>query len=120
MPAPPRKARARAKRTSKKPSQLLNLGERSSEWLRAVGIPDADTLRAVGAVEAYRRLKAAFPRQVSWVALYAIHGALTNTHWNDFPPEVKAQMRDEVTAGDGSEYLRHGNINPGARDKRKE
>jgi DNA transformation protein len=77
-------------------TRLLNLGERSSEWLRAVGIADAATLRAVGAVEAFRRVKAAFPRHASWLLLYALHGALTNTHWNAFPPEVKAQMREEV------------------------
>ncbi|MFP2924332.1 TfoX/Sxy family protein [Pyxidicoccus sp. 3LG] len=81
------------------PELLLNLGERTSERLRAVGIHDEATLRALGATEAYRRLKAAFPRQVSAVALYALHGALTNTHWNDFPPEVKAQMR---TRAEGS------------------
>ncbi|MBZ4421555.1 TfoX/Sxy family protein [Myxococcus sp. RHSTA-1-4] len=74
-------------------ARLLNLGERTSERLHAVGITDEAMLRAVGATEAYRRLKAAFPKDVSAVALYALHGALTNTHWNDFPPEVKAQMR---------------------------
>jgi DNA transformation protein len=86
-------------RTAASPStaQLLNLGERTSERLRAVGIPDEPTLRAVGATEAWRRLKAAFPRQVTAVALYALHGALTGTHWNDFPPEVKAQMLARVS-----------------------
>ncbi|WP_216673666.1 TfoX/Sxy family protein, partial [Pyxidicoccus fallax] len=105
-PRPPRPGRPSRKRPSTSPTPvkagasargstagLLNLGERTSERLRAVGIPDEATLRAVGATDAYRRLKAAFPEQVSAVALYALHGALTNTHWNDFPPEVKAQMR---------------------------
>lgn len=111
MPATPRKPRPPVKRaapaargrgastaSSESPARLLNLGERTAAWLHAVGIPDVGTLRTLGAVEAYRRLKAAFPRQVSWVALYALHGALSHTHWNDFPPEVKAQMRQEVSA----------------------
>ncbi|MCP3136820.1 TfoX/Sxy family DNA transformation protein [Pyxidicoccus xibeiensis] len=91
------KARASGAGTT---ASLLNLGTRTSERLRTVGIADEATLRAVGATEAYRRLKAAFPRQVSAVALYALHGALTNTHWNDFPPEVKAQMRARAEGHD--------------------
>jgi DNA transformation protein len=82
-------------------ARLLNLGERTSEWLRAVGIPDEATLRAVGATEAYRRIKAAFPRRVSAIALYALHGALTNTHWNEFPPQVKARMLAQAEAPGG-------------------
>lgn len=107
-------------RTSKSPAperpstaRLLNLGELTSERLRAVGIPDEATLRAVGATEAYRRLKAAFPRQVTAVALYALHGALTNTHWNDFPPEVKAQMLARVSDSGAPARTR-----PGARKRR--
>ncbi len=77
-------------------ARLLNLGEKSSAWLASVGISDEATLRTLGAAEAFRRVKAAFPRQVSWVLLYALHGALTHTHWNEFPSEVKTQMRAEV------------------------
>jgi DNA transformation protein len=80
-------------------ARLLNLGEKSSAWLASVGISEEASLRALGAAEAFRRVKATFPRQVSWVLLYALHGALTRTHWNEFPPEVKAQMRAEVAHG---------------------
>ncbi len=107
-------------RTSRTPApvasstaRLLNLGERTSERLRAAGIPDEATLRAVGATEAYRRLKAAFPRQVTAVALYALHGALTNIHWNDFPPEVKAQMIARVSDAGTPAHTR-----PGTRKRR--
>jgi hypothetical protein len=65
-----------------------------------VGISDEATLRAVGPVEAFRRVQAAYPRQVSWVLLYALHGALARTHWNAFPPELKAQMRAKVAQAD--------------------
>lgn len=77
-------------------ASLKNLGEKSARWLAAVGISDEASLRKLGATEAYRRVKAAFPREVSAVLLYALHGALSNTHWNDFPAEVKEQMRAEV------------------------
>ena len=54
---------------------LKNLGKTSAQWLHAVGIHSAADLRRLGAVDAYRAVKARGFR-ASKVLLYAIEGAL--------------------------------------------
>ena len=73
--------------------QLKNIGPASVRQLRDVGIEDAAALRKLGAIAAYRRLKHAFPREVSLVMLYALEGALTGCHWNHLPPGVKEKLK---------------------------
>jgi DNA transformation protein len=75
---------------------LRNIGPKTSERLAAVGITDEEQLNALGSVEAYRRLKEAFPRDVSLVALYALEAALLDCHWNDLPPGVKERLQHEA------------------------
>ena len=75
---------------------LRNLGPRTQQQLRAVGIETVAALRRIGPVEAYLRLKAREPRRVTLVMLYALYGALTGTHWNALPEEVKARLKAEV------------------------
>ena len=74
-------------------SDLLNLGPVSERQLADVGIADAETLRATGALEAYAKLKWRFPHEINVVALYALEGALTNTPWNRLPPARKEELR---------------------------
>lgn len=74
-------------------SELLNLGPVSERQLVEVGIADADALRAAGALHAYARLKWRYPREVNVVALYALEGALTDTHWNRLPGARKEELR---------------------------
>lgn len=78
--------------------RLKNIGPASIRQLREVGIQDAATLRKVGALAAYRRLKHASPREVSLVMLYALEGALRDCHWNHLPPGVKEQLKTAVNA----------------------
>jgi len=73
-----------------------NIGPKTLERLQAVGVNSLEDLEAMGAVEVYRQLKAAYPRDVSIVALYALQGALLNLHWNALPPEMKAELRAEA------------------------
>ena len=77
---------------------LKNIGPASARQLREVGIEDAAALRRLGALDAYRRLKHAFPREVSVNMLYALEGALRNCHWNHLPPGVKENLRAAVKA----------------------
>jgi len=65
---------------------LPNIGPRLASDLREVGIPDAETLRRLGADEANRRLSAAGLHScVS--ARKSVEGAVSGTKW---PPEKKA------------------------------
>jgi len=54
-------------------------------------------LRRLGALAAYRRLKHAFPREVSLTMLYALEGALRGCHWNRLPPGIKEKLEAAAT-----------------------
>ena len=75
--------------------ELKNLGNTSIHWLRAIGVNTLDDLKQKGAVAAYVEIKQRGIR-VSKVLLYALHGALTDTSWNDLDPETKQQLVDEA------------------------
>jgi hypothetical protein len=55
-----------------------------------------EDLEAVGAVEAWRRVKERFPGRVTIVLLYGLEGALLGLPWNDLPPEVVERLNDAV------------------------
>ena len=71
--------------------ELKNLGKTSVQWLNAVGIQSPEQLKAVGAVEAYRKVKARGFR-VSKVLLYALEGALMDIHWSELEADHKARL----------------------------
>lgn len=75
--------------------QMKNLGKTSAQWLHAVGIHSANDLRRLGAVDAYRAVRARGFR-ASKVLLYAIEGALLDVHWNDLPPGLKDQLTGQL------------------------
>lgn len=70
---------------------LKNIGAASVNILHAVGIHSVDDLKEVGPVETYMRIKNR-GINVSKVMLYALQGALDNTHWNDLSPQEKAEL----------------------------
>lgn len=81
-------------------ADLLNLGEKSAQMLHDAGIHTVKELNNVGAVEAYLRIK----RQgiaVSLNMLYAIEGALTNTHWNKLDRATREALLMAVDAAEG-------------------
>ena len=71
--------------------QLKNLGMASVNILHAIGINTYTDLKSMGAVEAYRRIKAR-GINVSKVMLYALQGALMDVHWNDLDMNLKEQL----------------------------
>lgn len=62
---------------------LPNIGRVTAGWLHDAGIRTAQDLEVVGPVEAWWRVKAVYPNQVTLVLLYALQGALLGIHWND-------------------------------------
>ena len=76
--------------------RLLNIGPKSTQWLEAVGIRTEEDLEELGAVEAYRRVKAAFPGRVSLNLLWGLQGALLDLPWNELPPEMKDRLIGEL------------------------
>ena len=83
-------------------ASMKDLGPVTARRLAELGISDEAELRRVGPVGAHRRLKFANPRDTTLVALYALHGALTDTHWAALPPEVKDALRREAAIDDGA------------------
>lgn len=73
-------------------TSLKNVGPVTARQLQTVGITSAAELREAGALEAYRRLRAAYPSAITRVCLYALQGALLDCHWNDLPAGLKEQL----------------------------
>lgn len=82
--------------------RLKNIGPATVRQLRDVGIESTAALRRLGALAAYRRLKHAFPGEVTLVMLYALEGALRGCHWNRLPPGVKEKLQAAAKATDRS------------------
>ena len=78
-------------------SKLKNLGGKSATMLAELGIHTRADLEAWGPVKVWHALKTA-GRPATRVMVYAIQGALLDTHWNALPPELKQQLNRECDA----------------------
>ncbi len=77
-------------------AQLKGLGPKSAQWLAEIDISTEADLRAVGAVEAWHRLRFVRGKQVTLNALYAMEAAIRDCHWRALPEDVKARLKAEV------------------------
>ena len=75
---------------------MKNLGPKSKEWLASVGIHSLDDVAELGVLEAYKRVKAAYPENVSLNMLYALQAALLDLPWNELTPDIKAELRKQI------------------------
>jgi DNA transformation protein and related proteins len=76
---------------------LPNLGPVSATILVAAGITSVQHLRALGAVEAFRRVLFHRGGRGSLNLLYALEGALTGVRWDQLDPARRAELRRAVT-----------------------
>lgn len=85
---------------------LPNLGPASEHALRSVGIDTPEQLDAIGAVEAYRRVRVAgiWP-QTSRNLLWALAGALLDVDWRELSPALRASLLHELEAADAIELV---------------
>lgn len=77
-------------------ARLRDIGPTTAGWLADIGVTSAENLDSLGAVEAYRRLRAARPAEVTIVALYALEAALLDVPWTDLPLDVRKRLREAV------------------------
>lgn len=77
-----RKSKARERGSPPIAAPLPNIGPVSKRMLAAVGIRSVETLRQLGSIEAYRRVRSHDPR-ASLNLLWALEGALTGRSWED-------------------------------------
>lgn len=75
---------------------LPNLGPYMARRLAEIDVNDAETLRALGAVEAYARLRFRFGREISLNALWAMDAALYGIDWRHLTERRKGELRDLV------------------------
>ncbi|BCH24567.1 TfoX/Sxy family DNA transformation protein [Mesorhizobium sp. L-8-3] len=77
-------------------ADMRNLGSTTARMLMEVDIADEDSLRVVGAVEAWHRLKFRFGSHVTIIALYAMEAALQDCDWRKLDAGSKARLQGEV------------------------
>ena len=78
---------------------VRNIGPKSAQWLESVGIRTADDLEAIGAVEAYRHVKIAYPEKVTLNLLWGLQGPILGIEWNLLPDEMKEQLKRQLGRG---------------------
>ena len=88
----------RQPKSKESPCPIRNLGPKSTVWLSEIGVHTVEDLHAIGALEAYRRVKSV-RADVSIVLLYALQGAVFDCHWNDLPPGMKETLQEAAIAG---------------------
>lgn len=71
--------------------RLRNLGPVSAGWLRGAGIHSRADLESLGAVRAYQRVKDSGVNP-GLNLLYALAGALSDTHWAKLPRSERARL----------------------------
>lgn len=78
-------------------SKIRNVGPKSAAWLRQVGIKTDAEVRAIGALEAFMKVKrAGFKPSLN--LLYALEGAVLDCHWTALTVERKNELVLEVNA----------------------
>ena len=73
-------------------STIRNLGPAMQDAFIRAGIPDAETLRELGADAAYAKLLANGTRP-HFIGYYVLHMALQGRPWNDCKGKEKEQLR---------------------------
>lgn len=78
-------------------SSIRNLGPAVESACTRAGIPDAETLRTLGADEAYRRMLATGTKP-HFIGYYVLHMALQGRPWNDCKGKEKDALREAYDA----------------------
>ena len=78
-------------------STIRNLGPAFEKACTNAGIPDAETLRSLGAHEAYRKLLQSGERP-HFIGYYVLHMALQGRPWNDCKGAEKDAFRAQFDA----------------------
>lgn len=78
-------------------SSIKNLGPAMESAFQAAGIPDAETLRALGPHRAYAKLLEA-GQAPHFIGYYVLHMALQGRPWNDCKGSEKQALRRQFDA----------------------
>jgi len=77
--------------------KLRNIGPKSAAWLRQVGLRSLEDVAAIGAVDAYMKVRrAGFKPSLN--LLYSLEGALTDRHWQEVPESRRNELVQDAEA----------------------
>lgn len=76
---------------------IKHIGPATAKALVAAGVPNATTLRRIGAHEAYRALLVAGEKP-HFIWYYVMHMALQGRPWNDCRGDEKKELRKQFDA----------------------
>lgn len=71
---------------------MMNIGKEMARKLISVGIDTPEKLIELGAMQAFRKLKEAYPN-VCLVHLYTLEGAIFNTEYNRLSEDRKKELK---------------------------
>ncbi len=77
-------------------ASLPNLGIKSAEKLAQIGYSTREQVLMTDALEIYISLRQAFGKEVNLTMLWAIRGAQLDIDWRLLPPEIKADLRQQL------------------------
>jgi DNA transformation protein len=80
-------------------ADMHSLGQVTAKRLAEVGVITPDELRALGAVQAFRRLRFRFGRDITLNALYGLHAAVVDCHWRAIDQATKDRLKREAGIG---------------------
>ena len=86
--------RANARSVDARPvDALVSLGPVCRRWLEGIGVRTVADLRAMGAVEAFGRVRAREgPHAATRNLLYGLHAALAGVHWMTVDEATKVRL----------------------------
>lgn len=87
------KARTKAGETRESSHEFKGLGRNSLPLLRSLGITSRQQLDAIGAIDAYRQLKARYPKEVSLNMLWALYAVVNRLELTDVTPDIKDHVK---------------------------
>ena len=71
--------------------KLRNIGPKSAAWLRQVGLRSLEDVAAIGAVDAFMKVRrAGFKPSLN--LLYSLEGALNDCHWQEVPESRRTEL----------------------------
>lgn len=73
-------------------TSLPEIGKVTAEQLRAVGIPDTETFRAVGAREAFLRIRSQLDPGACIQLLTGLEAAVQGVRAGDLSPQIRADL----------------------------
>jgi|GEM_PF-1614018 DNA transformation protein len=87
------KRTAAAERCADTPlGDVPGVGPKSAAWLEDAGVATWGQLEALGALEAYRRVKAAHQDKVSLNMLWGLQAVLLGISWRQVPAALKEDL----------------------------